>query len=551
MIALLLAMLITAMSLGLVGVFYRRRLCFPKRYPHAPGSMGGLSDSEVSRVAAWSREIEAQGFGESCGEYRAEVELTPGGIRQIIQHRAWLSPDRRHWAFVKSVTSMEPLATTVANTWLLVVFLSEAEDGRFLSTHNYANSDQLDNAPGLSSRRLAGLESAADLWKAHLRHLQEVQGERSLAEQSPEGFVDLLARLWDTKTAWACRKGYLKEEGDRYRGGVKLALLIGRNNMNPFRMEGGKPSRVALRLVLAAVGTLACAVVLERVLPFPDRELGFGALFLLLAMAIPVLFPRSQGYPFVYCSVPAHAYLELRTNYGPAILLAGMLVSSLLGAVQVAVKYRRSVTRMRVTPPSSPPMSVAQKGVGGGLLLVSLLLAFVIQALVRDPRWTDPRIQGPTFLFLGTNGLLLSGLISLMIIPAMRRKRSFRLWMVACAGSFIIFAGEGVGELLKAVDQSVSASRLRTVKAAVDQFTAQRGKLPKRLEDLVPDFLPQVPRPLAGFSRQKFMYMTCPEGFGGPGYTLAYFSPEGRKGTFGSCTREQASDLESEEDDEE
>lgn len=119
-------------------------------------------------------------------------------------------------------------------------------------------------------------------------------------------------------------------------------------------------------------------------------------------------------------------------------------------------------------------------------------------------------------LVLGQGGIIVLGTMIGMLVALVRAGTSLAKKGGAKEGlvhaiTFMMWIGFATGTFASVYAQaSLSKSRAKTVIAACEAYRGENGVYPERLEDLVPKFLPRVPRARLALTADTFDYRAFP-----------------------------------------
>ena len=139
-------------------------------------------------------------------------------------------------------------------------------------------------------------------------------------------------------------------------------------------------------------------------------------------------------------------------------------------------------------------------------------------------------IAGGLFIidaFVLNQGVLASviclSIVLIMLINNIRYRKDFKKRLIIMG---IYAAGAVLTIGVIRFNNSMARQHAEIIIQACGQYWNQKGGFPDRLEDLVPDYLKQVPRAKYAFSNNRFIYRSRPDS-----HTLMYvaFPPFGRK----------------------
>jgi len=139
-------------------------------------------------------------------------------------------------------------------------------------------------------------------------------------------------------------------------------------------------------------------------------------------------------------------------------------------------------------------------------------------------------IAGSLFIidaFVFNQGVLASviclSIVLIMLINSIRYRKDFKKRLIIM-GIYAAGAVLTIGAIR--FNNNLARQHAEIIIQACEQYWHQKGGFPDRLEDLVPDYLKQVPRAKYAFSNNRFIYRSRPDS-----HTLMYvaFPPFGRK----------------------
>ncbi|HVX11240.1 MAG TPA: hypothetical protein VHC22_08680 [Pirellulales bacterium] len=150
-----------------------------------------------------------------------------------------------------------------------------------------------------------------------------------------------------------------------------------------------------------------------------------------------------------------------------------------------------------IPPPRSPPRVLSDKREK------IQLITFALSAIVYFPfsQWISTTRVGTMFFLWGQMAYLFPLLIAFLAIPfqilglilEQTRRQSF-FWLMLCL-LFVISCITGIilGQKVRTAGMRAFAQRSRPLIAAIEQYRRDHSAPPRSLDDLVPDYLPQVP----------------------------------------------------------
>lgn len=499
MTALVVALGLVLLALAAGALVVPRQASWPATYALVPAEILGLTRAEDARLEAWSRDVEGLGF-RRFGEYRAEIALGPGdGAWRLLQQlRAWRSADGRERAFVAHVVVLRPSGGISASSYLQLAFESRRQDGTFHSTHNCAPlEDRMLRPPGWTSTVAHGLEEAQAL---HALHRQ------ARLESAVELGVDLpsdVAAVWAWKTGYALDRGLVRREGDRLRATARLGVLQALRILNPFVLESLPYRASMLRLGIAALLALGGAAAVGAP-PAPAWTLPalFGATGLLLSAVLPA----SAFFAVAYALLPSEILLELRGHATGWAWTACVFATALGVTVRQRLRFRATALRMGRPPSGPPPLGAGARVAWGAAFAASLAATAGTAWLGRRPAGAWPEATALVALF-GLGATLLFAITVLLSFKSeLSRTAGFRTLKLASACLFLPVLGMVAGSMLEKGDRALTKARRAALVEALERCREVEGAYPARLEDLVPEYLPALPRAVVGWTESDFDY---------------------------------------------
>lgn len=504
-----------------------------------PESLRGLSPAEASRLENWTGLLEGAGF-RRVGEFRSVPKgASPTGSRQHQQRRAWISPDRKTWAWASHSVALSGAGPNeVALASLTLFFLSRSTDGTFFTTYSYNRDDSLEQIPGHSYRRFPWLVDAVALQHAHLSHVEEMAVSSPLREFEDGEFASTLVDYYQQTIRSLIQRGYLAPRGDWAFATPKAALAGFFVSTSPFRTATGRPWMIASKLLTLAGVAFAGAWALVHDAPEPQSRLELSVLFVAASLAAMVTFPLTRLTSWVYVLLPSGVYLEVRGQGDWVPWLASALTVGWLGATLEKWRYRQLARAFdpRTTIPAENHQWAAA---GTALVLAGLFGGVAVAAALRSAAiGADTK----TWIMLASSLAGLPGCLILFstllfdFVPSIKHRPGYRLYRSAGVGLVSVLFGLIAGYWLRSKDRELTDQRRQTLQSALEAWRAEKGEYPASLEQLVPTYLPAVPRPRMGWTSSQFTYASFTKpprfrlGVPGEGRTIdfTYPPPSGR-----------------------
>lgn len=483
---------------------------FRIRFDPAPTSAPGRREA---RVVAVSQELEALGF-EPLGDFVVRDESAPGA-RHVSIFRFWLGRDRRVVAYDMEVHGAPRDDGTAAGRFMgLTVVMSGEPAGEIRLTTNSSLSP-FRPAPFASTRILRGARPGA-LVAAHSSR-DDLEGTPEL---DAETAVALVREYNDRVHDWLVESGQAVERQGRLlvRAGPSL-----RGSLRGFWPPTSDAERTPRSqwLAMGALATLmlggsAAALSWAQGLWVTLAAAGVQ----LVGWALAALRFR-MGWPFgaLVAAVPAVALVAASGHdawwlgaAGPFGAAIGAMLRGRGGVV--SIDGRGDVREQASSAP--------ERGLAAASLLVGAALALMAVVWRRTPM-PDELLVADAFAVLAVAlcGLGAGGVSLFGLAPSIRRAPWHRRLRTVAWIPLLAVIGVAGGSSLEERDREQTDAIGREVARAIAAFGELHGAPPPDLEALVPDHLPEVPRPVAGWSRQSFRYAP------GPPFELGYRSHDG------------------------
>jgi hypothetical protein len=475
-----------------------------------PEPVDGLGASDLARLEAWTRELEAMGFVR-IGDFRvAEKAESPSAMKRAKRLRGWISPDGGSFAYALHVAVV---AGEAARTQMLLAFLSR-RDARLFTTHNTAEDDALGPPPGVSTRRHPRLLGPRALHEAHLRHA----ADRDRLE--PGMLAPSFLRLAKLEIDHGVSRGLLEIRGDRAHATLRHGLRAAARFLVPLT-ESGRGWAVAARLAALAAAWLALAGSVPALVTPPWVRWATSGVFALSFVVTCLAFPNTGWMTWAYAIAPAVAWMEAtgRRDWVPGAL--GPVAGGCVHALVVQAQSRAVARRIGAARPGEDPATEAARWVvflTAAFLGASIgLAAYAWQRSPRDeiPLWIT--LAAIPLLGLAALFLVVTGILSWL--PGTKSSPGFRIVNAASFGVVLAVAGVVAGSWTASRDDAETRRRAGPVVEALERHRSERGSYPAALQSLAPSYLADIPA--AG--RESFAYR-----LDGPEYVLSYRSPSGR-----------------------